>query len=85
MWESEEFPRLFALAIPHHGKRDIPIGTANNILDQLELDLIAWEERVNREEEAERRKEAVRQQAKKAQNGELGGKKGNGTDERKTD
>lgn len=42
-WESEQFPELYAVTIPDHGGKDIPIGTKNSILTQLEDDLIAWE------------------------------------------
>ena len=43
MWESTNFD-LFPLSIPHHGGRDIPVGTRNSILDQLEDDILAWDE-----------------------------------------
>lgn len=43
MWESVVFPELRALSIPDHKGRDMPRGTKNSILDQLEEDLIAWE------------------------------------------
>ena len=43
VWESQRFPYLFPLAIPHHGGRDLPIGTKNNILDQLESDVNEWD------------------------------------------
>ena len=43
MWESC-FPHLFVLAIPHHGGRDIPTGTKHSILNQLEEDVLAWDE-----------------------------------------
>jgi hypothetical protein len=43
MWESAEFPRLYPLSIPHHGAKDLSIGTRNSILEQLEDDVAAWE------------------------------------------
>ena len=52
MWESAEFD-LYALAIPHHGSRDLAPGTQNSILDQLENDLAAWDEKVGDEESDE--------------------------------
>lgn len=48
MWESEEF-KLYPLAIPHHGGRDLATGTKNSVLSSLEDDLLAWEERLNEE------------------------------------
>jgi hypothetical protein len=44
MWVNREFPALFPLAIPHHGGKDLPIGTRNSVLDQLEDDVLAWDE-----------------------------------------
>lgn len=46
MWESEPFPELRPLSIPDHKGRDMPRGTKNSILDQLEEDLLAWEQRL---------------------------------------
>jgi hypothetical protein len=58
MWESVEFDHLFPLAIPHHGGgRDLAIGTKNSILDQLENDVEAWEQRLGDEEEDEDEKD----------------------------
>jgi hypothetical protein len=45
-WVSTEFGNLFPLAIPHHGSRDLTIGTKNSILSQLELDIAEWEQRL---------------------------------------
>lgn len=42
VWVSESFC-LFPVSIPHHGNRDIPTGTKNKILDQLEGDILEWE------------------------------------------
>jgi hypothetical protein len=50
MWESKEFADLFPLSIPHHGGKDIPSGTKRSILDQLEEDVLAWEEVLNDQE-----------------------------------
>jgi hypothetical protein len=52
-WESKEFQHLYPLSIPHHGGRDIPRGTLNSILDQLEKDLFAWEMRLDQEEDGD--------------------------------
>jgi hypothetical protein len=52
-WESTEFPHHYPLSIPHHGGRDIPLGTRRNILDQLEKDLFAWEIRLDQEQDGE--------------------------------
>ena len=46
MWESADF-KLFPLAIPRHGGRDLPVGTKNSILNQLEDDILAWEEKLS--------------------------------------
>jgi hypothetical protein len=48
-WESE-LGELSVLSIPHHGGRDLAPGTKNSILDQLEDDLLAWEERLEDDE-----------------------------------
>ena len=37
---------VLPLSIPHHGGQDLPIGTRNSILNVLETDLLAWEERL---------------------------------------
>jgi len=50
MWVSSEFPTLFPLSIPHHGGRDLAIGTQRSILDQLEDDVLAWEGKLENEE-----------------------------------
>jgi hypothetical protein len=51
MWESVEFAELYPLAIPDHGGRDLAVGTKNSILDQLEEDILAWEERIGSDED----------------------------------
>ena len=43
MWISERFD-LPPLSIPHHGGKDLSVGTRNGILNLLEDDLLAWEE-----------------------------------------
>jgi hypothetical protein len=50
MYESEAFPHLRPLSIPNHKGRDLPTGTKNSILNQLEEDLDAWEAAVSRSE-----------------------------------
>jgi hypothetical protein len=50
IWVSTEFEDLFPLSIPRHGGRDIAPGTKDSILDQLELDVISWDERLAEEE-----------------------------------
>jgi hypothetical protein len=45
-YESEEFLDLSALTIPMHKGRDIPPGTRDSILDQLDEDLLRWDERL---------------------------------------
>lgn len=42
-WESD-LPGRPPLSIPHHGGRDIAIGTRNSILDFLEDDVMALQE-----------------------------------------
>lgn len=49
MWESKEFD-LFPLSIPHHSSRDLSPGTKNSILNQLEDDILAWEEQLSDED-----------------------------------
>jgi HicA toxin of bacterial toxin-antitoxin, len=44
MYESGAFPHLRPLSIPNHKGRDMPPGTKNSILNQLEDDLDAWDE-----------------------------------------
>jgi len=54
-WESEVFAHLYPLSIPHHGGKDIPIGTRRSIIDRLEEDVLAWETRLDEEAEERRR------------------------------
>ncbi len=44
LWESTKFPTLDDVSIPHHGGRDIPVGTKRSILNQLEEDVAAWDQ-----------------------------------------
>ena len=53
MWESTEFAGLFALSIPRHGDKDLATGTRNSILDQLEDDILTWDEKLTLEEREE--------------------------------
>ncbi len=50
IWESADF-NLFPLAIPHHGGKDLPPGTKNSVLNQLEDDILAWEEELSEEDD----------------------------------
>lgn len=50
MWESTEFKGLFALSIPDHGARDLSHGVKKIVLNQLENDILAWDERLSRKE-----------------------------------
>lgn len=52
MWENTEFGDLFVLSIPRHGGRDLSPGVQRSILDQLEDDVLAWEEWLGDDEEA---------------------------------
>lgn len=45
VWVNPELGVL-PLSIPHHGGRDLADGTKNSILNQLEDDLLAWEEKL---------------------------------------
>ena len=49
-WVHDELP-VYPLSIPHHGGRDLAPGTRNSILNVLEVDVIAWEERLGPEDE----------------------------------
>jgi hypothetical protein len=50
-WESTVFSHLPALAIPHHGGKDIPTGTKNCIIAALQRDIDAWDERLREKED----------------------------------
>ena len=50
-WESQDFDHLWPLSIPHHGGRDLAPGTKKSILNQLEDDIIAWEEVLPQEDD----------------------------------
>jgi len=49
-WESREFQGLRALSIPDHGGKDLSPGVKQSILNQLEDDLISWDERITQKE-----------------------------------
>jgi hypothetical protein len=49
-YESKKFFHLRPLSIPHHKGRDLPTGTKNSILSQLEEDIDAWEETLSQKE-----------------------------------
>jgi hypothetical protein len=49
-WESHEFQHLRALSIPDHGAKDLSTGVKHSILNQLEDDLISWDERITQQE-----------------------------------
>ncbi len=49
MYGSEAFPHLRPLSIPNHKGRDLPLGTKNSILNQLEEDLDAWDAALSRQ------------------------------------
>lgn len=49
-WVHDELP-VFPLSIPHHGGRDLAPSTRSSILNVLEGDVIAWEERLGPEDD----------------------------------
>ena len=49
-WENENFPELRPLSIPDHGGKELPTGTKYSILNQLEDDYIAWDEKLTEDE-----------------------------------
>jgi hypothetical protein len=53
IWESTVFNDLFPLSIPHHGSKDLAVGTKHSILDALEDDILNWEERLAAEESSD--------------------------------
>lgn len=58
VYESIEFNDLFPVSIPHHGGKDIPIGTRNSILNQLEDDIHAWEFKLELEGDSDAEEES---------------------------
>ena len=50
-WVNDNFPDLAPLSIPHHGGKDLPTGTKNNIVDQLSEDLFEWEDSLEAQDE----------------------------------
>ena len=51
-WVHDELP-VYPLSIPHHGGRDLATGTRNSILNVLEADVLAWEERLGPDDDEE--------------------------------
>src|SRR6266851_877496 len=49
MYGNGAFPHLRPLSIPNHKGRDLPLGTKNSILNQLEEDLDAWDAALSRQ------------------------------------
>lgn len=47
---SEKFPDLRPLSIPNHKGRDLATGTKNSILNQLEDDLLEWEDSLDHDD-----------------------------------
>jgi hypothetical protein len=51
MWDNVYFPELPVLSIPHHGGgRDLSPRVQRSVLDQLEDDLLAWENQLDDEQ-----------------------------------
>jgi hypothetical protein len=50
MYESGVFRDLWPLSIPDHKGRDMPTGTKESILNQLEEDLDAWDAALSTQE-----------------------------------
>lgn len=48
IWVNKTFPELRPLSIPRHGSKDLNRITANIILDQLELDIVKYEECIDK-------------------------------------
>ncbi len=49
IWTSSRFSHLPPLAIASSGERNLPGGARHRILDQLEEDVLAWSEMLERE------------------------------------
>jgi len=49
-WESREFQELRPLSIPDHGGKDLSPGVKYSVLNELENDVISWDERLTQEE-----------------------------------
>jgi hypothetical protein len=50
VWVCTEFPHR-PFPVPRHGNRDISPGVKNVVLDLIEADLAAWEERIQKAEQ----------------------------------
>jgi hypothetical protein len=55
VWESMEFHDLRPLSIPDHGGRDLSPGVLRSILNQLEDDLVSWDERITQQDQGRER------------------------------
>lgn len=52
-WVSDEFDDLYPLSIPDHGGgRDLSPGVKKVVLNNLEWDVMAWEERIAQSEKS---------------------------------
>ncbi len=52
-WQSLDFPDLRPLTIPDHGSADLSQGVKFSILNQLDDDVNAWDEKLSQEEDKE--------------------------------
>jgi hypothetical protein len=52
-WINTEFPGLRPLSIPDHGGRDLSPGVRKSVLNELENDIDAWEQK-NTEDESKK-------------------------------
>ena len=50
-WESADFPHLRPITIPRHGSKDVSPFVQKTVLNQLELDIFAWIEFCNEDQE----------------------------------
>jgi len=58
MWDNVQFPELPVLSIPHHGGgRDLSTRVQRSVLDQLEDDLLAWENQLDDEQQDDEQQE----------------------------
>ena len=44
---------VYPVSIPHHGNKDLALGTQRSVLDALEEDVLVWEERLSNESDDE--------------------------------
>ena len=52
-WVNLEFPELRPFSIPAHGGKDLSTGVKFSLLNQIEDDINAWDERLSQEEDKE--------------------------------